>query len=137
MFGGITEGVVATRREEKGEKVWNRDRAPMLMNNDNGTTTSCLRVKEQCSCALELHRLRCPVETAATNNIIVNGRTLIWPFRFRGAAVATGALLQTGRNRLATTRTQMSSISNEQTTTLMASVVNPRLQGNKTRSKHL
>lgn len=49
-----------------------------LINNDDGTTTSCLHVKQQCSCTLELHRLRCPVETAATNNIIVNGRALVW-----------------------------------------------------------
>ena len=80
MVGGTAEGVVATRREERGERLQNRDRAPMLINNDDGTTTSCLHVKEQCSCTLELHRLRCPVETAATNNIIVDGRALAWSF---------------------------------------------------------
>ena len=100
----------------------------MLINNDDGTTTSCLHVKEQCSWALELHRLRCPVETAATNNISVMDE--LW-FGHLKRAAAAGALLQSSRNALATTSRQMSSISNKHTPTLMevAVAVNTRLVG--------
>lgn len=127
MVGGTAEGDVATRREERGERLQNRDRAPMLINNDDGTTTSCLHVKEQCSWALELHRLRCPVETAATNNISVMDE--LW-FGHLKRAAAAGALLQSSRNAWATTSRQMSSISNKHTPTLMevAVAVNTRLE---------
>lgn len=100
----------------------------MLINNDDGTTTSCLHVKEQCSWALELHRLRCPVETAATNNISLMDE--LW-FGHLKRAAAAGALLQSSsRNALATTSRQMSSISNKHTPTLMevAVAVNTRLE---------
>jgi hypothetical protein len=126
VVSGTAEGVVATRREERGERLQNRDRAPMLINNDDGTTTSCLHVKEQCSWALELHRLRCPVETAATNNISLMDE--LW-FGHLKRAAAAGALLQSSsRNALATTSRQMSSISNKHTPTLMevAVAVNTR-----------
>lgn len=134
MVGGTAEGVVATRREERGERLQNRDRAPMLINNDDGTTTSCLHVKEQCSWALELHRLRCPVETAATNNISLMDE--LW-FGHLKRAAAAGALLQGSRNALATTSRQMSSISNKHTPTLMevAVAVNTRLAGPGTPDK--
>ena len=66
----VLQRVLLLQEERERERDYRTEtERQCLINNDDGTTTSCLHVKEQCSWALELHRLRCPVETAATSNI--------------------------------------------------------------------